>query len=145
MSEPEHRLVVVGDADVADPLLHVAQVLRYPALVRTGDELPDDLGPGDHVVLVTTDLRAVRALAQRALEAGCAYVGVVGSGAACARLLIDLQRAGLPAAALARVAAPAGIDLEAAEPGEVAVSVAAELVRARRGTLPPRPPQDARD
>ena len=130
---------------MADPLLHVAQVLGYPALARTGDELPDDLGPRDHVVLVTTDLRALRPLIQRALEAGCAYVGVVGNGPACARLLIDLQRAGLSPAALARVAAPAGLDLEAAEPGEVAVSVAAELVRARRGTLAPRPPQDARD
>ena len=145
MSGQDHRLVVVGDADVADPLLHVAQVLGYPALARTGDELPDDLGPLDHVVLVTTDLRAVRPLVQQALEAGCGYIGVVGSGAACARLLIDLQRAGLSSAALGRVAAPAGLDLEAAEPGEVAVSVAAELVRARRGTLAPRTPWDARD
>jgi xanthine dehydrogenase accessory factor len=144
MTDRFERLIVVGDGEVADPLLHVVDVLRYPTITRT-DDLPADLGQRDHVVLVTPDLGQQRRLVRQALAAGCTYVGVVVSGPDGARLSLALQKAGVTAEELARVAVPAGLELGAASPGEIAIAIGAELVKARHGTRSPRPPADGRN
>lgn len=136
---------MVGDGEIADPLLHVVDVLRYPALLRTGDDLPEDLAPDDHVVIVSSDLARVRQLARAAVLGGCAYVGIAGPAALAARIVMNLKEAGVPEDALRRVSAPAGLDLGAATAGETAVAIAAELVMALSGTLPPRRHADERN
>jgi xanthine dehydrogenase accessory factor len=58
------------------------------------------------------------------------YVGLIGSRAKWARFRARLQQRGVAAAELARVHCPIGIDLGGGKsPQEVAISVAAELVR----------------
>jgi xanthine dehydrogenase accessory factor len=91
--------------------------------------------PGSYAVIVTRghrhDLDALRVLIQREL----AYVGVIGSRAKVKSLFDTLVAEGVGPDRLARVRAPIGFDLGAVTPAEIAVSIAAELIAARRGRL----------
>jgi xanthine dehydrogenase accessory factor len=68
-----------------------------------------------------------------ALAAGTAYVGAMGSRRTQARRREWLLENGVDEAALAAVRAPVGLDIGADEPGEIAVSILAEIVAVRRG------------
>jgi xanthine dehydrogenase accessory factor len=62
-----------------------------------------------------------------------AYVGLVASARRAAAVREYLELAGAPADRAAALRAPCGLDLGAATPGEVAVSILAEIVQVRRG------------
>ena len=86
-----------------------------------------------YVVVVTRghthDLEAMRALAARDLK----YLGLIGSRAKVRRIYDLLLAEGLPPECLERIHAPIGIDIGAVTPAEIAVSIMAELIAARRG------------
>jgi xanthine dehydrogenase accessory factor len=101
-------------------------------LVGAFDELGDTL-PSRGIFLVMThdhqkDQRAIEwALGQR-----YAFVGGVGSRAKAVRTRQRLLHRGFSEAQADRVRMPVGIDIGARLPDEIAVSIAAELVRFRR-------------
>ena len=70
---------------------------------------------------------------QKALENEAAYVALIAS-AHRSRLVLDyLLVAGVPAEKVQRVWAPAGLDLGAATPEEIALSIMSQIVATRRG------------
>jgi xanthine dehydrogenase accessory factor len=70
---------------------------------------------------------------QKALESDAAYVSLIAS-AHRARLVVDyLQAEGVAKEKLEKVWAPAGLDLGAASPEEIALSVMSQVVSVRRG------------
>src|SRR3954471_2597632 len=91
------------------------------------------LPPHAYVVIVTrghtNDLEALRALAPRDLR----YLGLIGSRAKVARIYEALSADDTPAALLARVHAPIGLDIGAVTPQEIAVSILAELIAVKHG------------
>ncbi len=86
-----------------------------------------------YVVLVSRghrqDEQALREVATR----GAAYVGMIGSRRRVTTVLQHLADEGLPAEALRRVRTPIGLDIGAETPEEIAVSIIAEIIQARRG------------
>ena len=101
-------------------------------------ELPED--PSQFILIVTHD----HALDQRLVEAligrPFAWLGLIGSRSKVAKFMIRLRAQGVPEAQLARLSAPVGLDIGAETPAEIAVSIAAEVVRVRRScTRPPIP------
>jgi xanthine dehydrogenase accessory factor len=92
-----------------------------------------DLPPTAYVVIVTRghthDLDAMRALAARDLK----YLGLIGSRAKVVRIRSFLLAEGMPEECLDRVHAPIGLDIGAVTPGEIAISILAQLVAIRRG------------
>jgi xanthine dehydrogenase accessory factor len=66
------------------------------------------------------------------LEAGCFYVGALGSRKTHARRTERLLAEGASAAAIASIRAPIGIDIGAQSPAEIAVAVLAEVISALR-------------
>src|SRR5690606_14649875 len=73
---------------------------------------------------------------EQALRAGCFYVGALGSRKTHARRVERLLAAGLSNDQVASIKAPIGLDIGAASPAEIAVSVIAEIVGSlRRRTL----------
>ncbi|HUQ06532.1 MAG TPA: xanthine dehydrogenase accessory protein XdhC [Kofleriaceae bacterium] len=91
-----------------------------------------ELGPGDHVLIVTRD----HAVDQRLLEALVArdlgYLGMIGSRGKVGRFRKRLEAKGLDLSRWDRLRAPIGLDLGAETPEEIAVAIAAELVALRR-------------
>ncbi len=68
-----------------------------------------------------------------ALAAGVPYVGGMGSRKTQARRREWLLANGVAEADLAAVRAPIGLDIGADAPGEIAVSILAEIIAVRRG------------
>ena len=84
------------------------------------------------LVAVTHDPKIDDFPIRAALEAGCFYVGALGSRKTHARRLERLESQGVGAAALARISAPIGLDIGAASPAEIAVAILAEIIQAFR-------------
>jgi len=102
-----------------------------------------DLGPagvdeGSFVVVATQGHYDEDAL-QRALETPARYVGLIASRKRAEAVMGYLRDRGLPEHQLARVHAPAGLDLGHVAPEEIAVGIMAELVQLKAaGDLGPR-------
>ncbi len=71
-----------------------------------------------------------------ALRRGFAFVGGVGSRAKAERTRQRLEHKGFPPEQRERVHMPVGLDIGARLPAEIALSIAAELVRWRSNTIP---------
>jgi xanthine dehydrogenase accessory factor len=118
---------------VIDPLV---DTVRYPDAARLirDDPTYDQLQPQreDFVVVATQHKGDHRSLL-RALRSEAGYIALIASTRR-ARLVLDyLRQQGASEEDLARVRAPAGLDLGARTPEEIALSVVAEMVLVRRG------------
>jgi xanthine dehydrogenase accessory factor len=147
------RLVVCGAGHDAVPLVRYGADLGFEVIVvddrrqfLTAERFPEasalvhceprDLGSAveldqrSHVVLMShnylRDLEYLRCLSGR----GVAYVGALGPGERLERLLADL---GEEYTDLGTVYGPAGLDIGAEGPGEIALAIVAEIVGVRRG------------
>lgn len=155
---PPPDLVIVGAGHIAVPLAHLGALLGYrvtvlddrPEFARR-DRFPDaaevrridwsdpwaevPIRATSHIVLVTRghryDYDALRALLARAERP--AYIGMIGSRRRVRATFAALLAEGVAPERLAEVYAPIGLDIGAETPAEIAVAVAAELVRVRRG------------
>ena len=88
---------------------------------------------GKRFVVVSTQGRGDEAALRAALAAETDYIAFVGSRKKAAALKAALAADGIDEARLARIKAPAGLDLGAITPEEIAVSILAEIVALRRG------------
>ncbi len=146
---PPSRFLVFGVSPVARALARLAQAAGFavdaadPAADRAifpgAERIFTDLGvPGQgagaraFVVVATMGERDEEAVAA-AVAAAPAYLGVVASGKRFAQIRDTLLSRGLGDEALARIKNPAGLDIGARTPEEIAVSILAEIVQVRRG------------
>ena len=88
---------------------------------------------GARFVVVSTQGRGDEAALQAALAVDADYVAFVGSRKKADALKAVLGQRGVAPERLAKLKAPAGLDLGAIAPEEIAVSIIAEIVAARRG------------
>lgn len=98
---------------------------------------------GSRFVVVSTQGRGDEAALQAALAVEVDYVAFVGSRRKAEVLKAELAKRGVTPERLAKLKAPAGLDLGAITPDEIALSIMAEIVAARRGKnsrgSPPQP------
>ena len=87
---------------------------------------------GKRFVVVSTQGRGDEAALRAALAAETDYVAFVGSRKKAAALKEALAADGIDEARLARIKAPAGLDLGAITPEEIAISILAQIVAVRR-------------
>jgi xanthine dehydrogenase accessory factor len=147
---PPVRLVVVGAVHVAQHLASMARAAGLEVVVvdprrafATEERFPDvqlvHAWPGEAlealapdrrtaVVTLTHDPKLDDPALERALESPAFYVGALGSRRTHARRLERLGAEGVGADALARIHGPVGLPIGARTPGEIAVSILAELV-----------------
>jgi xanthine dehydrogenase accessory factor len=88
---------------------------------------------GARYVVVSTQGRGDEAALSAALAVDVDYVAFVGSRKKADALKAALSERGVPAERLAKLKAPAGLDLGAITPDEIAISILAEIVAVRRG------------
>jgi xanthine dehydrogenase accessory factor len=135
---PPPLVVVHGDAPIARALAEVARSAGYAVERWSGTSLPADAT----AVVVASHGRDEAGALAAALSAGVPYVGLVASPRRGAGVLDAL---GLSDDDAARVHTPAGLDIGSHTPGEVAVSILAEImsVRPRRARTAAPAPADA--
>ena len=127
---PAPRVLVVGDTPIAGAVLRLGAELGLDAVAVDGEELAP--APGDLALVVAAHGRDELQALRRGLEAGLPYVGLVASGKRGDGVLGELRGDGVPAELLDRIDVPAGIDIGARTPAEIALSILAEVVAVRR-------------
>jgi len=93
--------------------------------------------PGVRAAVVATMGVWDETAAERALGAGAGWVGLVASPRRTGEVRRRLADRGVPPGRLERLSGPAGLDLGAETPAEIAVSILAELIERRIGSTPP--------
>ena len=89
--------------------------------------------------VVATQGRGDEAALQAALAVEASYVAFVGSRKKAAALRAKLAESGVAPERLAKLKAPAGLDLGAITPDEIAIAILAEIVAVRRSGHPRDP------
>ena len=144
---PHPSLVILGASPVALSLAAQARVLGYhvtlaaPVADRTvqpdADALIDgyqlgELNDAKRFVVVSTQGKGDEAALRTAVATKACYHAFVGSRRKMASLRAKLLAEGTNAAAIDDFKAPAGLDLGAITPEEIAMSILAEITRERR-------------
>ncbi len=144
---PHPSLVILGASPVALSLASQARPLGYHVTLAAPaaelayapevDMLVDSFRLGDlhaarRFVVVSTQGKGDEAALRAAVATDAAYHAFVGSRRKMAALRDKLIGEGVDAAAIDRVKAPAGLDLGAITPEEIAMSILAEITLERR-------------
>jgi xanthine dehydrogenase accessory factor len=143
---PKPLLVLVGHGPVVEALAALGRAADYSitvvpvtAAVNALDELA--LTARASVVVATHGDLDEEALS-RALFTEAGYVSLVASRKRAAVITESLRRRDVPPERLARLKAPAGLDIGAVTPEEVAVSILAEIIQRQRAEKMPLGPME---
>ena len=129
---PQPRLLLFGASPVVRALARLGEAMGYSADVaeQSGVVHPDARARVYAVVASMGENDEGMVAAALAAEPG--YLGVVASRKRFAEIRATLLGRGFEAAALDRIHNPAGLDIGARLPEELAVSILAEIVQLRR-------------
>jgi xanthine dehydrogenase accessory factor len=147
---PQPELVIAGHGRIAETLARIGHLMNFAVTVHdpsaARENFPDaqriidtdfnvaeiSFGSNTYVVIATLHQNDHIWL-QRALDGEAAYVALIAS-AHRSRLVLDyLLAEGVSTEKVERVWAPAGLDLGAAGPEEIALSIMSQIVALRRG------------
>jgi len=150
---PQPEVAILGSSPVAVAIASLAGRVGFTTVVCApraeqqsfaeadrridGFALPDG-ERARRFIVVSTQGRGDEAALKAALSVKSDYVAFVGSRRKAEAMKSKMAAAGASEAALARLKAPAGLDLGAITPDEIALSVLAEIVAARRRPRDPR-------
>jgi xanthine dehydrogenase accessory factor len=132
---PAPRVHVIGSTPIALALVDLGRGIGYDVVPNTTGDL--DPSADDAAVIVASHGRDEDRALGTALDAGVPYVGLVASRKRGAAVVADLD---VSDDDRARVHTPAGLDIGARTPEEIALSILAEIVAERRPQLAPLPP-----
>ncbi|MEK7814757.1 MAG: XdhC/CoxI family protein, partial [Chloroflexota bacterium] len=124
---------------VVDDRPEFANPERFPyaeqTVVATYDQWPShlSLNVNTFIVVATRGHRYDDMALDSALTTRARYIGLLGSRRKTLMIYQRLLQAGIPMERLQQVHAPIGLDIGALTPEELAVSIMAEVVMARRG------------
>jgi len=146
---PRPQFVVCGSSPVAVAVADLARRIGFAVTVCApaaeqpaftdadrrieGYALPVE--DGARYVVVSTQGRGDEAALLAALAVDVDYVAFVGSRKKAEALKATLAGRGVPAGRLAKLKAPAGLDLGAITPDEIAVSILAEIIAVKRSAI----------
>jgi xanthine dehydrogenase accessory factor len=152
---PPAELFIFGAGHVAASLYKVARIAgfdvtivddreayanreRFPearqVIAEDFDKAAAKLLPREssYIVIVTRGHRDDMRMLRWAVQTPARYIGMIGSKRKTITIFKELQNEGLAAQLFDRVHAPVGLDIGAITPEEIAVSITAELIAARR-------------
>ena len=128
--------------DVVDDRAEFASAERFPMarhcfVLQAFANLVRACGIGrrHYVAIMTRGHSFDREVLVQALESHAFYIGMIGSRSKKESVYAALRKEGVPDAELACVRCPIGLPIGADSPQQIAVSVVAELLAARAGTL----------
>jgi xanthine dehydrogenase accessory factor len=134
---PSPRVLIVGDTPIAHALARMGAELDLDMVVVPGAEV--EPAADDLALVVAAHGRDELLALRRALEAGVPYVGLVASRVRGSAVVGELHDEGVAEARLATLETPAGLDIGARTPEEIALSILAEVVAVRRRGIRPEP------
>jgi xanthine dehydrogenase accessory factor len=151
-----NRLLVFGGVHIAVPLVKFAKLLgfrvsvidargrfaspeRFPDADEIALEYADEylartrVDGSTYVVVLTHDPKLDDPALIHALQTDARYIGAIGSRRTHAARVERLREAGLTDEQIGRIHAPIGLDIDAQNPEEIALAIAAEMLAAKNG------------
>jgi xanthine dehydrogenase accessory factor len=154
---PKPHILIMGRSPVGRTLASLAKTIHYTVSIAApqadADQVQANLdlnglriGPRTFIVVSTQGECDEEAL-EEALKTDASYVTFVASRAKAAKVLQSLTERGISPERLNRMRAPAGLDIRAGSPEEIAVSILAEIVQLSRSqtTTAPGEKEEAKD
>jgi xanthine dehydrogenase accessory factor len=133
---PRDLLVLIGHGPVVEMLAALGRVADVAVEIVRADaaheELPRLALTQRTSVVVATHGDFDEEALETVLRSEVGYVSLVASRKRAAAIVERLRQRGVPPARIGRLKAPAGLDLGAVTPVEIAVSILAEIVQSRR-------------
>ncbi len=144
---PPAQVVILGRSPVARTLARLAKALRYEVIVQAPLATREDFPDADRIeaTLTPAGLRGRQAFlvvstqgeddedaVEAAARSDAGYVAFVASKKKWESVARILAERGVPKERIARVRAPAGVEIQAVEPEEIALSILAQIVSTRR-------------
>lgn len=125
------RIVVLDDRDDLPTLedntwAHATQQIRWDHVEQYVLE-----GERSWAVIMTRGHRHDTSVLKRLLPLDLRYLGMMGSAAKVRQVFSELEGEGISSAELSRVHAPIGVPIGSHTPEEIAISIAAEIVKLR--------------
>lgn len=111
---------------------------RFPEAEEVFAEEYEELFPKlsirdtSYIIIVTRGHRDDMRVLRWAIETPARYIAMIGSKRKVIGVMKELEKEGVPRAGLERLFAPMGFEIGAITPEEIAVSVVAEMIAARR-------------
>ena len=151
---PRPEIVVCGSSPVAVAIAELGRRIGFAVTVCAPEAEQPSFTEADRriegyalpvgqtglrFVVVATQGRGDEAALQAALAVEASYVAFVGSRKKAAALRAKLAESGVAPERLAKLKAPAGLDLGAITPDEIAIAILAEIVAVRRSGHPRDP------
>lgn len=137
---PAPRVLVIGTTPVAQALETLGAGVGLAVELTDGESA--EPRAGDAALIVASHGKAEEIALEAGLRAGVPYVALVASATRGAAVLDSLE---IDAAQRSKVFTPAGLNLGARTPGEIALSILAQLIQERaksRHHAPPAAPPD---
>jgi xanthine dehydrogenase accessory factor len=97
-----------------------------------------ELNPSDFVVIMTVGYRSDKIVLKQLIHKPLRYLGMLGSSAKIATLRQELLSEGISQSDWARVFTPIGLSIHSKTVQEIAVSIAAEIIRHKNADAPSR-------
>jgi xanthine dehydrogenase accessory factor len=149
-TEPPPELLIVGHGRIAEELARLGTLLRFSVTVNAPQAEQGDFPASTCLVLGDLDFSRLNITPQtyvvvatlhkgdhlsmrKALEDKATYIGLIASQRRSGLVLDYLKQQGFTPERMTNVHAPAGLDLGAANPTEIALSILSEVVARHRG------------
>ncbi|MCY4304692.1 MAG: XdhC family protein [Aestuariivita sp.] len=152
---PPLRLIIVGAVHIAQSLVPMARIAGYDPIIvdprevfGSSDRFPSEtlllewpdealrnlgLDSRTALVLLTHDTKLDDAALEIALRSNLFYIGALGSNRTHVKRVERLRKLGFSEDEIGRIHGPIGLDIGAAGPSEIAISILAEMTSELRG------------
>ena len=137
---PAPRVLVAGSSPIVAGLRALGPELGLE--IVAAQDIEDGVlapGPGDLALVVAAHGQDEIAVLRAALENRLPYIGLVASRKRGAAVLDELRSEGVADDLLEAIETPAGLDIGARTPPEIALSILARIVAVRRSRQAPAP------
>ena len=152
---PQPRAVIFGAGHISKSLARVARTAGFATVIvddrdafACRDRFPEadeifaedyeavfpklSIGASSYLIVVTRGHRDDLRVLRWAVTTPARYIAMIGSKRKTIAVVKELEKEGLPRQAFERIFAPMGFEIGAITPEEIAVSVVAEMIAARR-------------
>src|SRR5215469_5109663 len=144
---PKPQLVILGRSPVAQTLAKLGRIMNYAVSVAAADAQRENFPDADRLE-TNLDLSQIRITPQtfivvstqgedddealeKAVTAGAQYTAFVASRVKSEKVFEYLRERGIAEEKLSKVRVPAGLDIHAASPEEIAISILAEVIQVK--------------
>lgn len=144
---PNPQLLLMGEAPLVGILAELGRMQGFTVwATRAGEEVQSKITPSTYVVVATMGAYDEEAL-EHVVGSRAAYVALVASRKRAETVFAYLTSRGVSPDQLQPIKIPAGLDIGAITPEEIALSIMAEIIQVRRARpatpIEPPPPEPA--